>query len=69
MLVMKKYYVRFRHIPINLTFTPIMFIPIDHVQVESIKDATDENIRIAISEEFTFIDIDDIRIESYEEIN
>ena len=65
---MKTYYVRWRHIPIELTFTPHMYISIDHTQVEAEDDATVWDIQLAIAKYFESINISpsDVRIESFQ---
>jgi hypothetical protein len=61
-----KYYVRWRHIPIDMMFTPLMHISIDHTVVEAKPDANDWDIALAVVQELPMLNIrpDDVRIES-----
>lgn len=64
--VLIKHYVRWRHIPIDMMFTPVMHISIDHTVVEAKPDATDWDIALAVVRELHVLNIrpDDVRIES-----
>lgn len=68
---MKKYYIRWRHIPIEMAFTPLMFISVDHTQVECIDGASEWDLCLAIANEFKLININpsDVRIVSFEKLN
>jgi hypothetical protein len=61
-----KHYVRWRHIPIDMMFTPLMHISIDHTVVEAKSDANDWDIALAVVQELPMLNIrpDDVRIES-----
>jgi len=61
-----KHYVRWRHIPIDMMFTPLMHISIDHTVVEAKPDANDWDIAMAVVRELPLLNIrpDDVRIES-----
>lgn len=63
-VMLQKYYVRWRHIPSYASMTPLMYISIDHTAVEAKINATEYEIKTAISKEFEFIGIDEISIES-----
>lgn len=67
---MQKYYVRWRHIPQNLMFTPMMCISIDHTLVETIDNATEWDIQMAIAEEFKLLHINPsyVHVESFEKL-
>jgi hypothetical protein len=61
-----KYYVRWRHIPIDLYMTPLYLISIDHTVVEAKENASNYEIMKAVSAEFPSMNIspDDVSIES-----
>jgi hypothetical protein len=61
-----KYYVRWRHIPIDLYMTPLYLISIDHTVVEAKENASNYEIMKAVSAEFPSMNIspDDVTIES-----
>jgi hypothetical protein len=67
---MVKYYVRWRHIPIERSMTPLMYISIDHTQVEAPEKATDFEIQTAIVASLPLLNLnpDDVRIESRQSI-
>ena len=61
-----KYYVTFRNIPPEMMFTPTYLISVDHIQVDTKKDANEWDLKIAICQELENLNYrpDDIRIES-----
>lgn len=63
---MVKYYVRFRHIPFELMFTPLYMISVDHIQVESKIDSNEYDLEVAICNELKNLNwnTENIRIES-----
>ena len=67
---MTKYHVRWRHIPQNLMFTPLMYIGIDHTVIETIDDASEYDIQLAIAEEFKLLRIwpEHVHIESFQKM-
>lgn len=60
------YYIRFRYIPFELMFTPLSYITIDHIQVESFVGSTEWDLKVAICRELNELGYkpDEIRIES-----
>lgn len=67
---MSTYYVRWRHIPPYMAFTPLMMIPIDHTVVEAKKGADEWYIAVAISKKFELLDIypDQVSIDSFQDM-
>jgi hypothetical protein len=63
-VITQKYYVRWRHIPSYASMTPLMYLSIDHTQVESKINASEYDIRIAIGKLFDWINVDEVMIES-----
>ena len=65
-----EYYVRWRHIPMDLRFTPMYLISIDHTQVKAKPNATHWDIAKAIGDEFKSMNInyEDVCIESCQPI-
>lgn len=64
------YYVRWRHIPMDLMFTPMYLISIDHTKVKDKPNASNYDLMKAISKEFINMNIspDDVSIESFEQL-
>ena len=50
---MKKFHVRFRHIPPELMFTSLMFIPVEGTYVES-EDDNEYSLQLALAKEFKY---------------
>jgi len=61
-----KHYVRWRHIPFDMFFTPLMHISIDHTIVEAKPDANDWDIALAIVHSLPMLNIypEHVHIES-----
>lgn len=62
-----KYYVRWRYIPIDLAFTPVMYISVDHSVVEAQENANGWEIAEAICKELSSLSLrpEHIKIEDY----
>ena len=65
-----EYFVRWRHIPMDLYMTPLYLISIDHTRVKAKPSASDYDLMIAVSKEFKNMNIspDDVSIESFEQL-
>lgn len=60
------YYVRFRHIPFELRFTPIYLIAIENIQVDTGIQVTEYELQCAVCDELEMLNYqpEDIKIES-----
>ena len=65
------YYVRFRHIPMELRFTPMYMIAVENIQIDAKKKATEYDLQCAICNELELLNYqpEDIRIENSQPIN
>ena len=63
-----EYYVRWRHIPMDLYMTPLYLISVDHTVVKAKKDATNYDIMKSVANEFPIMNFtpDEISIESFQ---
>lgn len=62
------YYIRYRYIPVDLMFTPMYLIPIEHTQVEAMEKANEYDLQVAVSKSLENLNYfpEHIRIESSE---
>lgn len=69
-MITANYHIRFRHIPLNLMFTPMYLIPIDHITLESKKDSTEYELKVSVCNELNMLGYnpDDIKIESFQQL-
>ena len=67
---LEDYFVRWRHIPMDLYMTPLYLISIDHTRVKAKPGASSYDLMIAVSKEFENMNIspDDVSIESFEQL-
>lgn len=68
---MEKHYIRFRYIPIDLMFTPLYMISVDHIQVEVKASPTEYDLQVAVCESVKPLiwNPDHVRIEQSQKID
>lgn len=68
---LQTYYIRYRYIPIDMMFSPLYLITIDHIQLKCKKEANEYDLKLEICKQLSSLNYnpDYIRIESSQCLN